>query len=63
LSCNESTFSWLTTKRTLDRAGYETTEAENGEKVLANIVKQRPDLILMDIQLPIMDGYEPARQL
>ena len=32
---------------------YEITEAENGEEALASIGKQRPDLILMDIQLPI----------
>jgi CheY-like chemotaxis protein len=32
---------------------YEITEAENGEEALATIGKQRPDLILMDIQLPI----------
>ena len=37
---------------------YEITEVENGEQALAAIAKQRPDLILMDIQLPIMDGYE-----
>jgi len=37
---------------------YEITEAENGEQALTAIAKQRPDLILMDIQLPIMDGYE-----
>jgi len=37
---------------------YEITEAENGEEALAAIAKRRPDLILMDIQLPIMDGYE-----
>ncbi|MGC2080068.1 MAG: response regulator [Xanthobacteraceae bacterium] len=36
---------------------YEITEAENGEQALAAIAKQRPDLILMDIQLPIVDGY------
>jgi CheY-like chemotaxis protein len=35
---------------------YEITEAENGEQALTAIAKQRPDLILMDIQLPIMDG-------
>jgi two-component system, cell cycle response regulator DivK len=35
---------------------YEIT-AENGEEALAAIAKQRPDLILMDIQLPTMDGY------
>jgi CheY-like chemotaxis protein len=35
---------------------YEINEAENGEEALVAIAKQRPDLILMDIQLPIMDG-------
>jgi PleD family two-component response regulator len=34
---------------------YEITEAETGEEALAAIAKQRPDLILMDIQLPTMD--------
>ena len=38
--------------------GYEITEVENGEEAFAAIAKQRPDLILMDIQLPVMDGYE-----
>jgi hypothetical protein len=41
----------------LARTNYEITEAENGEEALAAIAKQRPDLILMDIQLPIIDGY------
>ena len=41
---------------------YEITEAENGEEALAAIAKQRPDLILMDIQ-PIMDGYEATRRI
>jgi two-component system, cell cycle response regulator DivK len=42
---------------------YEITEAEDGERALAAVAKQRPDLILMGIQLPIMDGYEVARQI
>ena len=42
---------------------YEITEAENGEEALAAIAKQHPDLILMDIQLPIMDGYAATRRI
>ena len=42
---------------------YEITEAEDGEQALAAIAKQRPDLILMDIQLPIIDGYEATRRI
>ena len=43
--------------------GYEITEAENGEEALTAIAKQRPDLILMDVQLPIMDGYTATRRI
>ena len=36
----------------LGNAGYQLIEAESGEDALAAVMKQRPDLILMDIQLP-----------
>jgi two-component system cell cycle response regulator DivK len=42
---------------------YEITEAEDGEQALLAIAKQRPDLILMDIQLPIIDGYTATRRI
>ena len=48
---------------TLAGSNYQITEAEDGEQALAAVAKQRPDLILMGIQLPIMDGYEVARRI
>jgi two-component system, cell cycle response regulator DivK len=42
---------------------YEITEAEDGEHAFAAVAKERPDLILMEIQLPSMDGYETMRRI
>jgi two-component system, cell cycle response regulator DivK len=47
----------------LGNAGYELIEAETGEEALTALEAQRPDLILMDIQLPVMDGYETTRRI
>jgi two-component system cell cycle response regulator DivK len=47
----------------LANTDYEITEAKDGEQALAAVTKQRPDLILMGVQLPIMDGYEVTRRI
>ena len=47
----------------LTSAGYEIVHAENGEEALAAVAMERPDLILMDIQLPLLDGYEVTRRI
>src|SRR5215213_889855 len=47
----------------LASAGYDLIEAKNGQEALAAVAKRRPDLILMDIQIPIIDGYEATRRI
>jgi signal transduction histidine kinase len=47
----------------LENAGYQVEFAEAGEKALLAAQHQRPNLILMDIMMPNMDGYQVARML
>ncbi len=47
----------------LTSAGYEMIEAVTGEEGVTLAQTQHPDLILMDIQLPGIDGYETTRRI
>ena len=47
----------------LANTDYEISEAENGEEALAAVARQRPNLILTAVQLPVMDGYEVTRRI
>jgi len=49
--------------RRLAKKGYEVIIAVNGEDGVELAQSQAPDLILMDMSLPVMDGWEAARQL
>jgi len=47
----------------LERQGYEIIVANNGEQGLSKSISERPDLILLDVMMPDLDGYEVARRL
>ena len=47
----------------LNHFGYEVTEALNGEEGIAKARSEKPDLILMDISIPIIDGWEATQVL
>jgi two-component system cell cycle response regulator DivK len=47
----------------LERKGIEVIVATDGEAGIAAAERERPDLILMDLSLPVIDGWEAARRL
>jgi len=47
----------------LEKQGYKVEEAENGEQALEKVRDAIPDLVLLDLQLPIRDGYEVLREI
>jgi two-component system cell cycle response regulator DivK len=49
--------------RRLVRSGYEVVSAVHGEEGVAKAESEGPDLILMDLSLPVMDGWEATRRI
>jgi twitching motility two-component system response regulator PilH len=48
---------------TLARKGYQVVTAENGEDAIAKAKSELPDLILMDVVMPGLNGYQATRQI
>ena len=49
--------------RRLERKGYEIVMAVDGQQAIDFAHSEKPDLILMDMSLPVMDGWEATRRL
>jgi DNA-binding response OmpR family regulator len=47
----------------LERAGYEVVQARKGEEAVQLALARRPDLAVIDVMMPRIDGYEATRQL
>lgn len=50
-------------RKLLERAGFRVVEATDGREALEQVAAQRPDLLLLDMSLPLVDGWTVARTL
>jgi len=50
-------------QKNLADAGYEIVEASDGEETMRVVREQRPDLVLLDLYMPKMHGYEVCKQI
>jgi CheY-like chemotaxis protein len=50
-------------REVLEDSSQKVLEAENGEEAIEKIVSENPDIVLLDIQMPIFDGYEVLRRV
>ena len=63
LAASSLKFSYALVSRRLMRKGYEVVLALDGEEGMAKAESEAPDLILMDMSLPLVDGWEATRQI
>jgi CheY-like chemotaxis protein len=53
----------LLLKSLLKKRGYRVIEAVNGAEAVENFTQHKPDIIFMDVMMPVMDGYEATRRI
>jgi two-component system cell cycle response regulator DivK len=50
-------------REVLEDSSQRVLEAENGEEAIEKIIGEKPDIVLLDIQMPVFDGYEVLRRI
>ena len=50
-------------REVLEDPGQKVLEAENGEEAIECILNEKPDIVLLDIQMPILNGYDVLRRI
>jgi len=63
LLVDDAAFMRMRCSKLLLENGYEVAEAENGQDAIAKYQSYQPDLVLMDITMPVMDGITATREL
>ena len=63
LVVDDASFMRMRMTKLLTENGYEVEEAENGAEAVAKYQDSKPDLVLMDITMPVMDGFQKAGEL
>jgi two-component system cell cycle response regulator DivK len=63
LHVEDNTANRMIVRDLLEFQGYQVIEVSDGEEALAAAERERPDLILMDIQLPRISGFEVSRRI
>lgn len=63
LVVDDSEFMRMRCRQLLSSQGYEVVEASNGEEAVARYEQEKPDLVMMDITMPVMDGITAVREI
>lgn len=63
LIVDDSDFMRVRCRQVLANEGYQVVEASNGQEAVAKYEEVRPDLVMMDITMPIMDGIAAVREI
>ena len=63
LVAEDQSVNWMMVERLLAKRGYSVTNAVNGREVLELLEREDYDLVLMDCQMPVLDGYAATREV